>query len=400
MAADVESTASAPLVVLGAGYAGLTVAEEVRRRSKGTVPIVLVDRHPVHVLRTELYEVGAIAGAAGDVARWVVPLDRLLGKPGVSLQEGEVRSIDLTRRVVVLDDGEQPFDSLAICLGNVAAYYGVPGAPEHAFNVYRLTGAQRLARALVDIERASNQLPGERRPRVVVVGGGSTGTELAAEVATTDWGRLVGSTVRPPDVFLLTGSLPFLAGFPPRLVDHARRILHEVGVTLVHGLNVVRVEPNRVHLEDGSVLTCDAAVWCAGVQAPPVVRDLPVDHGKGGRIVTEPTLEVRGHPGVYAVGDVAEHRDPDSGMIAPATAQAALAEARVAARNILASRTGADPEPFRYRERGVIVALGIGRGAGTLGRVTIWGSPARLLKQIVEREYSRSATRGEPTGLL
>jgi len=394
------STPRAPLVILGAGYAGLTVAEEVLRRSKGSIPVVLVDRHPIHVLRTELYEVGQIAAAESDVARWTIPLGRVFDRTSVTVRQGNVEGIDLVRRVVRVDGADLPYGSLAVCLGNVATYYGVPGSAEHTHNVYRLSGAQRLGRALIDIERASVDLKGERRPRVVVIGGGSTGTELAAEVATTAWGKLTGTPVRPPDVYLLAGSLPFLAGFPPRLIDHARRILHEIGVTIVHGLNVVNVEPNRVHLEDGSVFACDAAVWCAGVEAPALVRDLPVPHGKGGRIATEPTLEVPGYPGVFAVGDVAEFRDPATGMLVPGTAQAALAEARVAARNIVARANGVEPELFRYKERGIIVALGIGRGAGTLSRVTIWGSPARLLKHVVEREYSRAAEHGEPSRLL
>ncbi len=400
MLASDPGSSTAPLVILGAGYAGLTVAEEVHRRSKGTIPIVLVDRHPIHVLRTELYEVGQIAAAEGDVARWTVPLARVFDRTSVTVRQGNVESIDLTRRVVRVDASDLPYGSLAICLGNVAAYYGVSGAADHTYNVYRLSGAQRLGRTLVDVERASSSLKGERRPRILVVGGGSTGTEVAAEIATTDWGMLTGTPVRPPDVFLLTGALPFLDGFPPRLIAHARRTLHEIGVTIVPGLNVVNVEVGRVHLEDGSILACDAAVWCAGVEAPSLVRDLPVPHGKGGRVATEPSLEVPGHPGVFAVGDVAEFRDPATGMLVPGTAQAALAEARTAARNIVARATGSPLEPFRYREKGVIVALGVGQGAGTLSRVTVWGSPARLLKQVVEREYHRAAKRGEVPRLV
>jgi NADH:ubiquinone reductase (H+-translocating) len=400
MSPSTPNSPAPPLVILGAGYAGLTVAEEVHRRSKGSIPVILVDRHPIHVLRTELYEIGQIAAAGSDVARWMIPLDRVFGRTSVTIRQGNVEAIDLNRRVVRVDATDLPYGSLAICLGNAAAYYGVPGAAEHTHNVYRLSGAQRLGRTLVEIERASSGLKGERRPRILVVGGGSTGTEVAAEIATADWGKLAGAEVRPPDVFLLTGSLPFLAGFSPRLIEHARRTLHQVGVTIVPGLNVVNVEPGRVHLEDGSVFACDAAVWCAGVEAPELVRELPVPHGKGGRVATESTLEVPGHPGVFAVGDAAEFRDPVTGMLVPGTAQAALAEARTAARNLVARSNGDALEAFRYREKGMIVALGVGRGAGTLSRVTVWGSPARLLKHVVEREYIRSTERGEPSRLL
>ncbi len=168
---------------------------------------------------------------------------------------------------------------------------------------------------------------------------------------------------------------------------------------MIHGLNVTRVEPNRVFLEDGSVLACDIAVWSAGLEAPPAIRALPVAHGKGGRIAVDPTLEVPGFPGVFAVGDVVEFRDPTTGMYVPGTAQAALAEARVAAVNVVARAHGDPMSRFTYRERGVVVALGLGQAAGSLRRVTIWGSPAALLKHAVEWEYSRAVEKGETPSL-
>jgi NADH:ubiquinone reductase (H+-translocating) len=386
--------------VLGAGYAGLTVAHEVHRRAKGTIPIVLVDRHPVHVLRTELYEIGRLAAAGGNPARWTVPLGKIFDRTAVTTREGTVVRIDLAARRVELDEGSVAFRSLAICLGSVAAYYGVPGAAQLTQQVYRLSGAQRLAAEIVRVERASAGLVGERRPRIVVVGGGSTGTELAAEIATTDWTKIAGTGARPPDVVLLTGSLPFLAGLPPRLVAHAREILRRAGVSVVHGFNVTRVDPGKVTLEDGSVFACDLAVWCAGLEAPNVVRELPVPHGRGGRIRVDPTLTVPGHPGVVGVGDVIEFTDPETGMVVPGTAQAALAEASTAAANLVAQWRGEPLSAFRYRERGVIVALGLGEAAGSVRRLTIWGSPAALLKRAVQRDYARSAERGDRRSVL
>jgi len=392
--------ADGPALVLGAGYAGLTLAQEVRRRSRGRVPVVLVDRSPVHELRTELYEVGQLASSGDSVDRWTVPLAEVLEGSSVEFRQGSVESIDLGARTVRLDTGTVEYRALAICLGSVAAYYGVPGAAEYAHQVYRLAGAKKLAAALRDIETASVSLPPERRPRVVVVGGGSTGTELAAEIATTDWASIADPRARSPHVFLLTGALPFLAGFAPSIVERARRGLLRAGVTIVEGFNVSRVEPGRVTLADGSVLACDAAVWCAGLEAPAVVRPLPVPHGRGGRIAAEQTLEAPGHPGVFAVGDVAGVPDPATGAAVPATAQAALAEARTAARNLVARWNGRPLVPFVYHERGVVVALGLGKAAGAVRAVPIWGSPAALLKRLVQRDYARSVERGESPTLI
>ncbi len=387
-------------VILGAGYAGLTLAKEVHRRSRGKIPVLLVDRHPVHVLRTQLYEIDRIATAGADPSGWAIPLAKVFERSSVTLREGSVRSIDLDPRTVALDTGELTYRSLAICLGNVPAYYGVPGAEEHTDTVYRLSGAQRLAAKLRAIAADSARLPGERRPRIVVVGGGSTGTELAAEIASADWRAQAGPAARDLEVVLLTGSLPFLAGLPPSLIDHAREELRRLGVAIVYGLNVARVDADRLTLEDGTTLTFAAAVWCAGLQAPALVRDLPVPHGHGGRIAVTPELEIPDRPGCWAIGDVAELRDPATGLLVPGTAQAAMAQARTAAENLVARWTGRPLRPFRYRERGTIVALGARRGAGAIGRWSLWGRPAALVKRFVQREYQETIAHDAPPRLL
>ncbi|MFG1529650.1 MAG: FAD-dependent oxidoreductase [Thermoplasmata archaeon] len=390
-----------PVVVLGAGYAGLRTAQELHRRTRGRVPILLVDRHPVHVLRTELYEVGRIAGAGGASAPWAIPLDEFLRRTSIEFRPGTATEIDLEHQRVQLEAEPLAYSQLVIALGSVAAYYQVPGAAEHTHSVYRFTGAQRLAAELKAIARRSVDLPGERRPRVIVVGGGSTGTELAAEIAGTDWGALAGGIpARPMEVVLVAGALPFLAGLPPELIDRSRRLLTAAGVHLLYGTNVTRVEPGRLHLDDGSILAAEAIIWCAGLEVPPVVARLPVPHGRGGRLRVAPTLELPGRPGAFAVGDVMELQDPATGIPVPATAQAALAAARIAGLNLAARRLGQPLREFRYRERGVILALGPSEGAAAIRSLTLWGAPVRLLKRAVERKYAGAVAQGEESRVL
>ena len=390
---------SGPVVVLGAGYAGLATAQGVARRSRGKLPVVLVDRHPVHVLRTELYEIGRLARAAGDPGPWTVPLARALERSSVEFRTSDVRAIDLDGRTVEFDSGRLSYGQLVIALGSVAAYYGVPGAVENTHQVYRLSGAQRLAAAIREVEQRSATLPPERRPRFVIVGGGSTATELGAEIAATDWAAIAGPGARAPEVLLVTGALPFLAGFPPAVVARARRVLRRRGVSLIEGLNATRVDPGKISISDGSTIAFDLAIWCAGLEVPPVVRALPVPHGRAGRLRVAPTLELPDRPGVFAVGDVIELADPDTGAPVPGTAAAALAAGEVAAANAVARWRNRPLVPLRYRERGAVVALGTGSAAGSVRHVTVWGSPAALLKRLVQRDYSSSVTRGEPPHL-
>lgn len=382
------------VVILGAGYAGLSAAKAAHRLGGGRVQVVLVDRSPDHVLRTELYQVDEIAREGAAHRQWAVPMADALDGHVARFVQASVTGIDLSSRSVRLDTTTLPFDGLVICLGSVPSYFGIPGAREIAQEVYSLSGAERLAARLRDMERAAARAPAPSRPRVVVVGGASTGTEVAAEIATADWKTIADPSAPTPEVLLLTGPLPLLQGFPEPLIRHARELLTKSGVEIRENTPVVRVEEGRLTLKDGSTVPFDVCVWAAGVEAPPVVAQLPVEHGRGKRLKVTPNLEIADHPGVFAVGDVIEYANPGSGVLVPGTAQAALAGAPVAGHNVVARLLGKRLKRFSYHEKGVIISLGIGKGIGRAGPVSLWGRPAYVLKSLVEAEYSLAVERG------
>jgi NADH:ubiquinone reductase (H+-translocating) len=393
-----EDTASATrtpeVVILGAGYAGLSTAKTIHRYAGHRIHVVLVDRSPAHVLRTELYQVDEMALAGKDLRRWALPMGDVLDGRVASFVQGTVTGIDLSSNTVRLENGTVPFDDLVICLGSEPSYFGIPGAPELAQEVYSLTGAERLAARLVEAERTAAKTPDAPGPRVVVVGGGSTGTEVAAEIATADWKTIADPGAPSPRVTLLTGPTPLLLGFPEPIIKHSHDILEHARVDLRENTPVVRVDPGRLTLRDGGTVDFDICVWCAGVEAPPVVAQLPVEHGHGKRLKVTPTLEVPAHPGVFAVGDVIEYANPGTGVLVPGTAQAALAGSRIAGFNVAARHLGKRLKRFSYHEKGVIISLGIGKGVGRAGPVSLWGRPAYVIKSLVEAEYSLAVERG------
>jgi NADH dehydrogenase len=386
-------------VILGAGYAGVAVCHAVRKSGSAKIQAVVIDRHPSHTIRTRLYEVGRLAASQGRSDRWSVPIDQVLAHDKARFVAGEIEGIDLDRRSVRVGSEEVRFGALAVCLGNVAAYYGIPGAEQHTEQVYRFQGAVRLAERLRGLAERS-AVSGGPKAKIVVVGGGSTGTELAAEIATTNWSKVIGRAAPRMEVVLVVGAVPFLSGMPESLIHHAQALLSKAKVRMVPGQNVAQVDPGSLTLQNGETIAADAIVWCAGLAAPEIVRNLPVPHGKGGRIAVNDRLEVEGHPGIFAVGDSAEIRDRASGLLVPGTAQAALAEAPVAGANAVAFLTGGQFESFQYKERGMVVEVGRGRGAARFARISVWGRPAALLKAAVDAEYALSISRGrEPPGL-
>ena len=381
------------VVILGAGYAGLSAAKTIHRHAGSRMEIVVVDRAPEHVLRTELYQVDEIAQEGAPHRRWALPIADVLDARIARFVQGNVTGIDLSSRTVRLETQTLPFDYLVIALGAVPSYFGIAGAKELAQEVYTLVGAERLAIRLRELERTSARATPSVRPRVLVVGGGSTGTEVAAEVATADWKSIADPAAPKPQVTLLTGPLPLLDGFRDPIIRHSRTLLQRSGVEVRENTPVARVDPGQVMLRDGTVVEYDVCVWCAGVEAPPVVAQLPVEHGRGKRLKATPNLELPQHPGVFAIGDVIEYANPGSGVLVPGTAQAALAAAPVAGYNVVARHFGKRLKRFSYHEKGVIISLGLGKGVGRAGPLSLWGRPAYVLKSLVEAEYSLAVER-------
>jgi len=147
-----------------------------------------------------------------------------------------------------------------------------------------------------------------------------------------------------------------LPGMPEALREYARRRLTGKGVEVRLGTAVSRVSEKGVLLGNGSTLSSETVVWTAGVRGAPPGNDRGVPMSKDGRVRVEPTLQVPGHPGIYAVGDMAYLEQ--EGKPLPMMAPVAIQMGKAAAKNIARQAAGLDPLPFRYRDSGSMVILG------------------------------------------
>jgi NADH dehydrogenase len=220
----------------------------------------------------------------------------------------------------------------------------------------------------------------------VVVGGGPTGVEVAGAlrelidlVLRKDFPRLDLDRAR---VVLVEMQDDVLTPFSPASRRHARDTLEGRGVEVRTGTRVARVRATRVSFADGDELAAHTLVWAAGVQANPVGAALGLPTGRAGRIEVGPTLEVVGHRGVWAIGDVAAIVDARRGndALLAQVAPVAIQSGRHVARQItrLVEHVGA-PQTFRYRDRGSMATIGRSRAVAELGfGIRLWGLPAWL----------------------
>ena len=336
------------VVVVGAGYAGSHAAVAARRA--GGVEVVVVDHDGWHGFLPRLAGVAAGRLRSSDARS---PLRELTD---VEVVHAGVVHIDDEAGQLVLDDATTLHaDAMVVTVGSGSPAGSVPGSSEHAATLHTPDDALRLRRRLA------------RARRLLVVGAGATGVQLAAEVA---------AQRADVEVHLIEIAGRVLPAEPGRLGEDATAILHRVGVRLHLGTEVVRIDRRGLRLGDGRRLD-GTVVWAGGwrAQADALLPDAPL---LDGRAVVTSDLRVSGLRRVLAAGDVAAHRDV-LGRPLPMSAQIASQAGTVAGRNAAALATGRPTRAARLLELGRLIDCGE-RGVGRIGPLPLgWGPTARLV---------------------
>jgi NADH dehydrogenase len=233
-------------------------------------------------------------------------------------------------------------------------------------------------RAIRMLERADNIDDPEARKALlhfVVVGGSYTGVEVAGEFhvflreAAKRYRRIDN---RAPNVTLVEIQRRILPTLDEELADYAAQVMRNRGQELILGDSVKTVHPDRVELASGRVLETHTVVWAAGIAPQPVLGELGLPLDERGYVLCGPDMRVKGFGDVWAAGDCAVNPDPD-GNAYPATAQHAVQMGRALARNIVAALQGRSTDPFAYKSKGTLAALGCRTAVAKVGPLKLSG---------------------------
>jgi NADH:ubiquinone reductase (H+-translocating) len=395
---DSASTAGrgGPIVVAGAGYAGLHVALRLaaKLRHNPAVELTLVDRHDYHQAITELPRVAGGTRAA-DAVR--IPLQDVLAER-VRFVQTEITGFDLADRRLLTGAGPIGWRRLVLALGSRPNDFAIPGLAQRALSLYSASDAERVwAAVTAALDDAAAAVEPERQRRlatVVVGGGGATGVELAGELAEVLPEVASGHGLAPdrPAVLLVEAGPTILAGSSPQLIDKAIRILSDLGVQIHTNAMVAAATEEGFRLKGGELVEGGVFVWAGGVKAPGLVVGSGLPIGHNGRVKVDRHLRVLDHPEVYVAGDLASVTDPRTGHVLPPLAQVALEEGETVARNLDAELKGRPPEAFTFHDKGFVVSVGTRRGVADIAGITSGGRLAHLLKDAIEWEYRQSVT--------
>jgi NADH dehydrogenase len=392
--------------VVGGGFGGLQAVLKLRR---APVEVTLIDRRNFHLFQPLTYQVATGGLSPGQIAyplRAVFKRDR-----NVRVLLAEVSGFDLDAREVRLravDGLPVPdtvrYDSLIVSGGSHYSYFGHDEWSDFAHEVKSLESALAVrSQILSAFEGADMEADPEEQKAwltFVVVGGGTTGVEMAGQLGELardtlrrDFRRIDTRTGR---ILLIEATDRLLTSFPPSLSEKALGSLRRLGVTTMLNSTVVGVDGNGVTIEDSSGarerIPTRTVVWAAGVNASGLASELGELTGavrdRAGRVTVEADLTLPGRPEVFAIGDMVRMREPDDTVVTfPGVAPVAMQQGRYAAKVVRNRLRGRGTPPFRYHDKGNLATVGRGAAVADIKGLRLSGLIAWLIWLFVHLWY-------------
>ena len=408
------------IVVVGGGAGGLELVVKLAKKLKrdDSARVVLIDKNASHIWKPLLHEV---ATGSLDSHHDEMSYRMLARKYKFDFFMGKVISVDTDGHALSLaeeldEDGTHlveartlNYDQLVLSPGSLSNDFNTEGVAEHCVKLDSREQAERFHKLyLKQLQKVSAASDDLSKLSVVIVGGGATGVELAADLHNVagrlqEYGFNRFSQARLKVSVIEAGPL-LLPRLPERIGASVKHELESIGVDVLTSTKIASAEKDALITSEGERIEAHISVWAAGVRAPAFLADsgLPVDDL--GRVKVNPDLTVEGLPAVYGIGDCCCSPTEDGGTVPP-RAQSAHQMASVAAHNIIAKHRDKKSKDFVYKDFGSLISLSrfstVGNLMGNLmkGSVFIEGWLARMFYLSLYRMH-QTAVHGPASTLL
>lgn len=377
-----DSSKKPRVVIIGAGFGGLSAAKDLR---DAPVQVTVIDRRNHHLFQPLLYQVAMAGLAPGEIACPIRSILREQSNTEVIL--AEVQALNLDEKILQTSIGPVNFDYLIIAAGAQTNFYGHTDWAEYAVGLKDIDDALEIRRrTLLAFEEAEHANSPERQKQLltfVVIGAGPTGVELAgslAEIArfalAKDFRRINPKSAR---VILLEGLPKVLPPFVDELSLKARDELRSMGVEVRVGVKVQGIDKEGVHLEGGEFIASRTVLWCAGVAPAPLVSRInpKPTQDRAGRLIVDPYLNLDDYKNVFAIGDIANFSKEDGSPL-PGLAPVAMQQGKAVADYIRNDLAKNPRRKFVYIDRGTLATIGRSAAVADFGKVKLTGFVAWL----------------------
>lgn len=377
------------VLILGSGFAGLNAAK-VFAGVEG-IDVVIIDRKNYHLFQPLLYQVASAALSPAEIA---VPIRNIFSRyHNIMVFQGEVHEIHAEHKSVFTNVGEFRYDYLIMACGARHFYFGNEAWEENAPGLKTIEQAVEIRRrVLTAFENAETENDIDKKVKLltfVIVGGGSTGVELAGALAelsrftfAKDFRNIDPKRTR---IILIEAGPRILPNFSEKLSLRANRHLENIGVQVRTRSTVTKIDSDGVNMGDERIEAA-TVLWAAGIRASSLNRQLKGELDSMGRIIVEPDLSLKHYPEIFVAGDQA-HFSHQTGKPLHGIAPVALQQGRFIAKNILKELAGKPRGQFHYIDKGQLATIGRNKAVLEIGRLKLSGFWAWMIWLFVHIYY-------------
>lgn len=349
------------IVVVGAGFGGVKVAQKL---AKLPVDVTIIDRNNFHVFQPLLYQLSTSELDENEIAYPIRAFFR--NTKNVRFFMAHAEDFDAENRVLITDQGEVPYDYLVLAAGAMTNFFGMENVAKHSFGMKTLQEAVAIRNHVLRMfERATKcEDEAERRRMLtfVCVGGGPTGVECAGALSELIYGVMAYEyhdlDFSETKVVLVEAMDHVLAMMPDELQQETMRVLRDIRKVDVRvSTQVMDYDGEELKLKDGSVIPTKTVIWAAGVKAVSFVKNLGAETDRAGRVVVEKTLQVKGFPEIFAIGDCANFVQDGRPLATVAPVATQQAETCVENLKRLIKDPAAKLSEFTYKDVGAMATI-------------------------------------------
>jgi NADH:ubiquinone reductase (H+-translocating) len=374
------------IVILGAGYGGLITSKKLAKLlNAGEADVTLINKHEYHYITTQLHKTGV--GTASDDRITLNVLD-VIDRNKISFKKGSINSINLENQLVKLDSGEDVFyDYLLIALGFGVETFGIPGIKEHAFEIRSFRSTKKIFHHIQKQLVAYKEDQDPSRLNFAVAGAGFTGIEMVGELVEglPALCKATGVPFEKVRIMSVEASPTLLPGFEKTAIDFSTELLEAQGVELLTSTKIREYDGIHLRFGNGKEIPTRTLIWSCGVKGNELIDSLGIPTVQS-RIVVDKDLRVPGFKNVFCIGDSSMFMK-DEKTAYPPTAQIAIQQALVCGENIVGAIRGQALKTFEYHHKGSVASIGDRAAVGKIGKFTIKGGFAALMKQVIEMRY-------------
>jgi NADH dehydrogenase len=378
------------IVILGAGYGGLMTTVRLQKLiGVNEADIVLVNKNDYHYETTWLHE-----ASAGTLHHDRVRYDirDVIDSSKVDFVQDTVVEINKEEKKVLLEKGEVNYDYLVIALGGEPETFGIKGLKEFAFGITNVNSSRQL-REHIEYQFATynmEEVKNDNRLTIVVGGAGFTGIEFLGELTNRipELCHEYDVDFHKVKIICVEAAPTVLPGFEPELVNYAVSQLERKGVEFLIGTAIKECSEDGIIVAKGEEepreIKAGTVVWAAGIRGNSIIEKSGFEAMRG-RVKVQPDLRVPGFDEIFMIGDSSLMINEEINRPYPPTAQIAMQQGEICARNIAALiRNKSELEIFKFDNKGTVCSLGEDDAIGVVFGKKITGAKASFMKKVVD----------------